>query len=166
MKLFFGFLICAFTLLVPVVVLAGGGESGFNGVVNTIELRYHAHATRIPFMGLISLISGKATHEGATNLHVADFENFPAYIDGSELQQIVEEKLGSGWEQVVRETSRHGGEQALIFMRPEGDRMGLFVVDKNDNDLDVVQVSVDPAHLDDEIGSYSHHRDASYNRPD
>lgn len=166
MKLFFGSLICTFTLFVPVVVLAGGGESGFNAVVDTIELRYHTHATRIPLLGLISLISRKATHDGVGSIHVADFENFPAGIDGSELQQIVEEKLDSGWEQVVRETSRHGGEQTLIFMRPEGNRMGLFVLDKDNNDLDVVQVSVDPAHLDDDIGRYSHHHDAGHDISD
>jgi hypothetical protein len=35
--------------------------------------------------------------------------------------------------------------------------MGLFVLDLDGKNLDVVQVSVDPAHLDDDIGRYSHH---------
>jgi hypothetical protein len=35
--------------------------------------------------------------------------------------------------------------------------MGLFIVDKDHNELDVVQVSVDPRHLDEEIGQYAHH---------
>jgi hypothetical protein len=34
--------------------------------------------------------------------------------------------LGAGW---FAKTSRSGGEQSLVFMRPEGNRMGLFVVD-------------------------------------
>ena len=40
--------------------------------------------------------------------------------------------------------------------------MGLFVLDADGNELDVVQLSVDPQHLNDKIGSYSHHdrRDA------
>jgi hypothetical protein len=142
-------------------VLAGGGQGGFDSVVNTIELRYHTHATRIPFLGLISFFSGKAMRYGADNLHVAEFEDFPGNVDGSELSQIIEEKLGSGWEPVVRETSRHGGEQTLVFMRPEGERMGLFVVDKDRDELDIVQVSVDPKHLDDNIGHYSHRRDTA-----
>ena len=49
-----------YVLLIPVVVLAAGGDGGFNGVVSSIESRYHVHATRIPFMGLVSLISRKA----------------------------------------------------------------------------------------------------------
>ncbi len=149
--------ICALALLVPVVVLAGGGSGGFDGVVSSIEARYHAHATRIPFLGLISLVSRKATHEGVGGIHVADFENFSADVDGAELDALVEEKLGAGWERVIRETHRGGGEQTLIFMRPEGERMGLFVVDKERDELDVVQVSVDPDHLNDSIGRYSHH---------
>jgi hypothetical protein len=151
--------ICLVVLLIPVAVLAGGGE-GFNGVVNGIESRYQVRATRIPFMGLISFISARATHHGVSNLHVADFENFSADVDGSELEAMVEEKLGPGWERIIRETGRKGGEQTLIYIHPEGQRMGLFVVDKEPNELDVVEVSVDPDHLDDDIGHYRHHHDA------
>ena len=158
--------ICAVALLIPVVVLAGGGQGGFDGVVNSLETRYHAHATRIPFLGLISLISRKATHEGVGGLHVAEFDNFSADVDGNELNQIVEEKLGSGWERIIRETNHHGGEQTLIFIHPEGQRMGLFVLDKDGNEMDVVQVSVDPNHLDDDIGHYSHHHDTGHDVSD
>ena len=61
-------------LLVPVAVLAGSGEGGFDGVVHSIESRYHVRATRIPFMGLVSLVSRKATHGGVGGLHVAEFD--------------------------------------------------------------------------------------------
>jgi hypothetical protein len=38
--------------------------------------------------------------------------------------------------------------------------MGLFVVDKDGKEMDVIQVSVDPKHLDDDIGHYkNHHHD-------
>src|SRR6202000_235354 len=138
MKIFFGIILCSVALLVPVAVLAGGG-AGFDGVVNTIESRYNTHATRIPFIGLISFIARKRSHEGVANLHVADFENFPVDVDGAELNQIVEDKLGPDWQRMIRETSRHGGEQTLIFMRPEGARMGLFILDKDHSELNVVQ---------------------------
>lgn len=155
--------VCFVTLLIPVVVLASGSNGGFNGVVDGIESRYHVHATRIPFMGLISLVSRKATHEGVANLHVAEFEDFSAAVDGSELNAMVEQKLGEGWERIIRETSGHGSEQTLIFIHPEGQRMGLFVVDKDGNEMNVVQVSVDPDHLDDDIGHYRHpHEDGAH----
>jgi hypothetical protein len=160
MKQFFWIPICFVALLIPVVVLAGSGEGGFDGVVGSIESRYHAHATRIPFLGLISFVARKATHEGVGNLHVAEFDNFSAQVDGDELNRMVEQKLGQGWERIIRETSKTGGEQTLIFMRPEGSRMGLFVVDLDGHEMDVVQVSVDPDHLNENIGHYQHHHDS------
>lgn len=151
--------VCLVALAVPVAVLAGGGGGGFDGVVNSIESRYHVHATRIPFMGVLSLVARGSTHDGVGNLHVAEFEQFTEDVDGDELNRMVQEKLGAGWERMIRETSRKGGEQTLIFMRPEGKRMGLFVLDLDGHELDVVQVSVDPDHLNESIGKYSHHGD-------
>ena len=150
--------LCMVALAVPAVVLAGsGGEGGFDAVVHSIESRYHQHATRIPFLGLVSLVAHGATHGGVNNLHVAEFDEFHANIDGNDLNNLVESKIGAGWERMIRETSRHGSEQTLVFMRPEGRRMGLFVVDLDGNEMDVVQVSVDPDHLNDSIAQYSHH---------
>jgi len=142
-------------LLIPVAVLAGGG-GGFDGVVSSIESRYHVRATRIPFMGLVSMVAQRASHEGVSDVHVAEIENFSAPVDGDELNRMVEEKLGAGWERMIRETSRGGNEQTLIFVHPEGERMGMFVVDLDGNEMDVVQVSVDPRHLNDQIGNYEH----------
>ena len=148
--------ICFVALLVPVAVLAGGGEGGFEGVVRSIESKYHVHASRIPFMGLVSAIAQTATHDGVSGLHVAEFESFSGSVDGEELNRMVEEKLGPGWERIIRETSRRGNEQTLIFIHPEGERMGLFVVSLDDHELDVVQISVDPDHLNEKLGHYGH----------
>ena len=144
-------------LAVPVAVLAGG-EGGFDSVVNSIESRYHVHATRIPFLGLVSLISHKATDGGVDGVHVAEFDHFKEAVDGEELNRMVGQKLGPEWERIIRETSRQGKEQTLIFIHPEGSRMGLFVLDLDGHELDVVQVSVDPDHLNQKIGQYGHHR--------
>ena len=153
---------CFFALLVPVAVLASGGEVGFDGVVRSIETKYHVHATRIPFLGLISFVARRSTQGGVSNLHVAEFEHFDAPMDGEELNQMVEEKLGAGWERMIRETRRNGSEQTLIFVHPEGKRMGMFILDADGNDLNVVQISVDPDHLSDSIGKYDHHHDKDW----
>ena len=157
MRRFVFLIVCVAALAIPVVVLASGGAVGFDGVVDSIESKYNVQATRIPMMSLISLVANRASHGAASNLHVAEFDNFSAPMDGDELARMVEAKLGSEWQQVVRETSRKSGEQSLIFMRPEGNRMGLFIVDKDGSELDVVQVSVDPDHFDKEIGRYTRH---------
>ncbi|HEY3705203.1 MAG TPA: hypothetical protein VGL22_09100 [Terracidiphilus sp.] len=157
MRRFLFVFVCFFALLVPVGVLASGGEGGFDGVVRSIETQYHVHATRIPFLGLISFVSRKATHGGVSNLHVAEFEHFDAAMDGEELNRMVQQKLGAGWERMIRETRRNGAEQTLIFVHPEGARMGMFVLDADGHDLNVVQVSVDPDHLNESVGKYDRH---------
>lgn len=149
--------ICFLALLIPVVVLAGSGEGGFDGVVRGIETRYHARATRIPFMGLVSFVANRATTGGVSGMHVAEFDNFTAPVDGDELHHMVEQKLGPAWQPMVRETSKHGKEQTLVYAHPEGARMGLFVLDADGTELDVVQMSVDPQHLNQKIGTYAHH---------
>lgn len=171
MKRLIFFAVSFAALLVPVAVLASGGsgspaagpgrwgevDGGFDSVVGSLESRYHAHATRIPFIGLVSLVSRKATHNGVANLHLAEFEDFSAPVDGDELNTLVTEKLGSGWERMIRETSRKDNEQTLIFTRPEGKRMGMFIVDLDGDDMNIVQISVDPDHLSESIGQYDHH---------
>lgn len=147
--------LCFFALLVPIAVLAGG-ENGFEGVVNSIESRYHVQATQIPFMGLASLIASRATNGGVEDVHVAEFKQFSQPVDGEELNRIAEKNLGHRWERMIRETARNGRKQTLIFSRPEGKRMGLFVIDLNEQELDVVQVSVNPNHLNQSIAQYAH----------
>jgi hypothetical protein len=154
--------LCA--LAVPVVVLAGNGGSGFDGVVSSIGHRYHAHATRVPFLGVISFVARHASHGGVGEIHVAEFDHFNAPVDGKELNSMVAAKLGEGWSRIVRQTSRTGGEQTLIFSRPEGRRMGLFIVDLDSQEMDVVQVSVDPNYVNKYINDKTkhHHGDSNH----
>ena len=148
--------VCCVVLIPAAVVLASSGEGAFDSVVSSIESQYHVHATRIPFMGLVSLISRGATHGGVSGMHVAEIDNFTQPINGDELNRMVEQKLGPGWELMIRETSKKGNEQTLIFAHPEGTRMGMFIVDKGGHEMDVVQISVDPDHLNESIGKYGH----------
>ena len=150
-------------IVVPWIAHAAGGGGGFDGVVNSIEHRYQVHATRIPCMGLASLIAGAATHGGVAGVNVAEFEHFDKAADGEELNRMVEEKLGQGWSRIIRDTSRHGDEQTLIFARRDGRRMGLFILDLDGREMDVVQVSVDPDNLNKTIKKYDHReRDAEH----
>lgn len=155
--------ICVLSLLVPVAVLANGSGGGFSSVIGSIEARYNVHATRVPLLGLVSFMARGASHGGVANLHVAEFEQFNVPVEGSDLDALVAGKLGPEWQLVIRETSRRGqGEQSLIYMRPEGSRMGMFIVDHDGNELDIVQLSVNPDHIDDNITHYTHHHsDAS-----
>jgi len=147
-------------IMTPAILLASGGnEVGFDAIVRDVESRYHAHAHRIPFMGLISVVAGVSTHGGVRSVHLAEFEDVNGPVDGEELNKLVEQHVGKGWQRIVRETSRDGGEQNLIFVHPEGNRMGMLVVDLDGHDLNLVQVSINPDRLTDEINQHSgkHH---------
>ena len=160
MKLWIWLPLCTLVAVVSLIAMAPR-RAGFDGVVDSIESRYHAHATEIPMVGLVSVAALGATHGGVGDVHVAQFEHFSGAVNGEELNRLVEERLGRGWDRMIRETSGNGRKQTLIFSRPEGRRMGLFVVDLNDHELDVVQVSVDPDHLNGSIARYEHHVDRS-----
>ena len=148
--------ICFLALGLPVVVLASGAQGGFDGVVSSIETRYHVHAERIPLLGLISFFVGHKETSGVSGMHVAEIEDFQANVDGEELNTLVQEKLGQGWERMIRETSNRDNSQTLIFIHPEGKKMGMFVLDLDGQEMDVVQMSVDPNHLNESIGKYDH----------
>jgi len=104
-------------LLVPVAVLAGSGQ----GLIAwSAPSRPAITSTPLTFPSSSrQLHRRQATHGGVANLHMAEFENFSQAVDGDELNRMVQEKLGSGWERIIRETSRQGTDQTLIYMHPE-----------------------------------------------
>jgi hypothetical protein len=153
-------------IMAPAIVLAANGNpfrhgQGFDAIIGGIEARYNTHATRIPFMGLISGIAGLSTHGGVSGMHVAEFDHMTEPVDGTELNKLVEERVGQGWQRMIRETSRHsdGGnaDQTLIYVRDEHSRVGMLVVDLDGKELDVVQMSVNPDQLAREISRHEKH---------
>jgi hypothetical protein len=52
----------------------------------------------------------------------------------------------------------------LIHIHLEVERMGLFVVDLDGHELDVVVVSVDPEHLNENLGHYGHRHGSEKDR--
>jgi hypothetical protein len=156
-------------VMTPAILLAAGGagsSGGFDEVVHSIEQHYHVHATRIPFMGLISFVAGRSTHGGVRGLHVAEIEHFEGPVDGEELTTLVQQHAGSGWQRMVRETSRDGGEQSLIYVRPEGDHLGMLIVERDTHEMNIVQLSMNPDKLSDEIGKHHHGAGHDTEKPD
>jgi hypothetical protein len=158
MKRFWWITASAMAVVSPGLVFAGNA-AGFNRVISAIAMRYHAHAIRIPFLGLASFVAGKPTDGGVNGMRAARFEHFPPDADSDGLTRTVEESLGPDWERIIRDTSRKGGDQTLVFAHPQGNRMGLLVLDLDNHELDVVQVSVDPDHLNETISQYCHQPD-------
>ena len=148
-------------VMTPAVVLAAGGSGGgFDDVVSGIEQRYHVHANKIPFMGLISFAAGRATHGGVRGLHVAEIEHFDERVDGEELTTLVQKRAGNGWSRMIRETGR-GGDQSLIYIRSEKEHIGMLIVDLDGHEMNIVQLSVNPDQLTEQIKKHHHGGDDS-----
>jgi hypothetical protein len=165
-------------VMAPMIVLASSGGvgrifhsgEGFDAVVSGIEIRYHAHATKVPMMGFVSAIAGIATHGGVRNMHVAEFEQVTGPVDGTELTELVEKRAGQGWRRMVRETSRASDgshpSQSLIYVRDENNHVGMLVVDLDGHELDIVQMSVNPDQLARELAKHHHEHDGSQDKGD
>lgn len=142
--------------LVPFsAAMTAKNDAGFDAVVHAIENRYQVHATHLPMMGLVKMVAHHASHGGASNLHLVEIDNMVAPVDGEELPRLVEEKIGGGWSRMVRETHRRGNDETLVYLRPEGEQMGIFIVDKSGREMDLVQVSVTSDSLGDTIREYT-----------
>lgn len=135
--------------------LAAKSDTGFDAVVHAIEGRYQVHATHLPMMGLVKMVAHHASHSGASDLHLAEIDNFTAPVDSEELTRLVEEKIGAGWTRMVRETHHRNSSETQVYIRPEGEQMGVFILDKSGREMDLVQVSVTPDSLGDTIREYT-----------
>ena len=58
---------------------------------------------------------------------------------------------------MIRETNRSGNEQTVIFVRGEGKQIGMLVVDMSGRELDVVQISMNPDQLMQQLKEHDHH---------
>ena len=129
----------------------------FDALRRGLEEHYHAHATHIPMQGLIGVIARISTHGSVRELHVAEFDDLSANIDAAEMKSFAESRMGGDWKRIVVETSRDGGELSLIYVRPEGDHLGMMVLDLDNGELNMVEMSMNPARLAKQIARWENH---------
>ena len=148
-------LVAVFLLFPAVTVLAGSQDQGFDAVVKAIEGRYQVHAERMPLVAFLARVTGTGKYGG--NLHkLATVEDFKADVDSEELTTLVDEKLGAGWARMVREVSHHGREATLVYVRPHGHDMDMFVVSSEGRELDIVELTAKPDALEQNVRKYLH----------
>jgi hypothetical protein len=135
-----GWVLPAVLALVPVTGCAASGHD-FDAVVTAVQTRYPAHVQKVPLMGLISFCARVATGDGVKGMQVAEFENFRHAPDAAELDRLVSETLGSGWQRFVTTRDRNGS-VSLIFSQPDGRAMRLMIADYENGELDLVRIEV------------------------
>ena len=135
-----GWLLPALVALVAVTGCAPSGHD-FDAVVTAVQARYPAHVQRVPLMGLVSFCARVVTGDGVKGMQVAEFDNFRNPPDAEDLDRLVSDALGSGWQRFVTTRDRTGN-VSLIFSQPDGQAMRLMIADYENGELDLVRVEV------------------------
>ena len=133
------------------VMAASEDVRSFDGMKLAVETRWHGHDQHIPMQWLMSGVAGLYTHGGVSRMRIAEIDHLPSRIDGADLEAMATAEMGAGWQRIVRETSREANEQSLIYMKPEGTRLAMMVVDFDNGEMDIVQLAIQPDQLSRQI---------------
>jgi hypothetical protein len=139
-----------------VVLAASEDERAFHQLQRALEMRWGGHVQHIPMQWLVSGMAGAYTHGGVSRMRIAEMDELPKRIDGAELETMATARMGAGWQRIVRETSREGDEQSLIYMKPEGNRLAMMVVDFDNGEMDMVEMAIQPNQLSKQIRRWEH----------
>ncbi|HLH10216.1 MAG TPA: hypothetical protein VKW78_23485 [Terriglobales bacterium] len=127
-------------LLALLVTNTAFGADEFKSVVKAVEAHYGIRHTHIPMMGLALKFS--PDHQ-ARSLKLAVFESGPAEGDLADLQQVVANSLGNNWVPFIRVWSRRDRESVVIYAKPSGSAMKLFIASLEPDESVVMSLDVD-----------------------
>lgn len=146
------------------VLAASEDERTFHELEQALVTRWGGHVQHIPMQWLVSGLAGAYTHGGVSRMRLAEMDDLPKRLDGAELETMATARMGAGWQRIVRETSREGDEQSLIYVKPEGNRLAMMVVDFDHGEMDMVEMAIQPNQLSKQIRRWedqdSQHQDA------
>ena len=138
------------------VKAASADDLSFHQLQAAVETRWHGQEERIPMQWLISGAAGMYTHGGVSRLRLAQMHGLPEEIDGGELEAMAAREMDSGWTRIVRETSRTGRDQSLIYVKPEGKRLAMMVVSFDHGEMDMVEMAIHPEELSQQMHHWEH----------
>jgi hypothetical protein len=120
-------------------------RDGFDALVKGLSAHYAVHPKTIPMMWMVSLGARGVTHGGVRGLRVAEFENFAGNGDAG-FDETVQSSLGEDWSRMVRDW-KEDGDESLVYVRAENNRVDMIVVDLSHSGLDLVRMTMDPDQL-------------------
>jgi len=120
--------------LVLASFLSGGAalarDRSFAAVMRGLEQDYDLREQKVPCMWLVKCLIKVAPKHGVSRLDFALFEerNVRELAAAPDLDARIQTMLGSGWRPFVQVDSSKDKERVLIFARPDGRRMDLFIL--------------------------------------
>lgn len=133
-----------------VMAAAAPAAAGFNSIASTIERTQHVRPKWIPFMGLGRIVVHLMKPNGVHDFKIAIYDGGRISPD-VDLTSIVRDKIGSGWQQMIRSRSLKDHENATIWAKPDGDTVRMMILSQESDETVLVEVAVDPEIFADSI---------------
>ncbi len=139
-------------LAVLLVAAAAGlaADWDFDHVVKAIESHYGVRRTNIPFMGVANFALKLKHPAGASEFHLAIFENLdssPAYRDLADRDRLMQSISGHGMRPLVAARSRRDGQSTYIFVAEAGKSTLMLITTFHRDGATVIQVKADSSTL-------------------
>jgi hypothetical protein len=130
--------------------------SEFDWMVRQISRETGARPIHIPFFGLARFVVRVGHPAGASDLHLAVFED--THIAPIHFNQLFDTTAGPDWNPIVRVRSRNG-ESTNIYARKEGKHLRLLICTSEQGETTLVEVRVQPDKLMEVVEEHRHWRD-------
>lgn len=142
-------------LLFSIPVHASGDD--FNSVVKMIEQFYRVKHQSIPFLAKagMKVATTAARIKGgeakriaeAGSVKLAVFEDQAFNGDFTRFRASLNEALNETWMPLIQTLSAKNAEQNYIYLRTAGDKYNVLVINIEERDATVVQVTISPKNL-------------------
>jgi hypothetical protein len=118
-------------------------HADFNAIARAIDGQEGVSRIWIPFLGVARAVVWVVRPEGVRDFQLVTFKS-DGRVDPHELQQIMQAKVGPGFQPLVRVWSRRSGEWSFIYAKPSKDNtIELMVLAHDDEETVLVRVDVD-----------------------
>ena len=135
---------------------AQAADREFSDVVRAVGDELHARPTRIPFFGLVNLVTAAAHPAGAKHIDLAVFENV-RYLHGyhRNAAESIRNAVGAAWDPFVQ--VRSDNETVMVYMREAGRDWKLLVIAMERTEATVVELLLDANELARWVQDPEHH---------
>jgi hypothetical protein len=118
--------------------------SEFDWMVRQVSRESGTEPLHIPFFGLARFVVAVGHPAGATDLHLAVFEN--TEIAPERFTRMIDSAAGSSWKPMIRVRSRNG-ESTNIYLQRAGKQVRLLIGTLERNEATLIEVRVKPEEL-------------------
>ena len=121
----------------------------FKDIVNAISDEFHTRPMKIPFFGLVNVVTFVARPAGTKHINLAVFENLDTRDrEGRDLVRSIKRSVGGAWKPFVQVWSNRGHEETvLVYVRGEGKDCRFLITTIEPNEATVVELKVNPEAL-------------------